>query len=72
MGSHFQVGSGVLAVLVAEYTFASIGAVVKRARGSIGLMWYGACTQLGGLLGTVICFIIINVVKGFSDKSPCE
>ena len=47
-------------------TYAKVSAAgVMRLVGRRALIWYGAATQLGGLLGAVTGFVLVDQLKVF-------
>ena len=53
-------------------TYAKVSvAGVMRHVGRRALIWYGAATQLGGLVGAITGFILVDRLKTFKDASWC-
>ncbi|KAL8606106.1 hypothetical protein ACOMHN_032113 [Nucella lapillus] len=72
-----QAAGGPVAVLVwvgaaffLTYTKVSVAGVLRRV-GRRALLWYGAATQTGALIGAVTGFVLVNEVKMFKDASWC-
>ncbi|CAG5120949.1 unnamed protein product [Candidula unifasciata] len=60
----------ILVVFVLTYTKVSI-ATEFREEGKRALLWIGASTQAGSLLGAVSIFVVVNVFKLFRTGNPC-
>ena len=67
----FQILTYVVLVAIFNYVKVCIAGVLSRKRGSTGLLYYGIATQIGSLIGAIIAFILVNILKLFKSIPPC-
>ena len=66
-----QVSSGLVTSMLCSYTIVTLGIRMKELRSRMGLIWFGAATQIGAFVGSSLMFILINVVEVFTAKAWC-
>ena len=66
-----QVVSWVLFTGCLSYVKVMLG-VILRAHSRSALLWCGAAVQLGSLLGAVVMFPLVNVLRLFSSADFCS
>lgn len=66
-----QVASWVLFTGCLSYVKVMLG-VILRDRSRSALVWCGAAVQLGSLLGALLMFPLVNVLRLFSSADPCS
>ncbi|XP_064598815.1 solute carrier family 52, riboflavin transporter, member 3-B-like [Liolophura sinensis] len=71
LGDIVAVGAQVIATSFLTYSKLSIAAIF-RERGGKSLLWYGAVTQLGSLIGALVTFYLVNVLNVFVAAPPCR
>ncbi|CAE1312636.1 SLC52A3 [Acanthosepion pharaonis] len=47
-------------------------AVIFRTQGRRGLLWYGAVTQAGSAVGSIIMFVLVNIFQFFMSAPVCS
>ncbi|XP_059177731.1 solute carrier family 52, riboflavin transporter, member 3-like [Physella acuta] len=70
-GSIITVTVWTLGVFTMTYCKVSI-ATEFRSEGKRALMWVGAATQAGSLVGAIVTFVLINVYKVLTVANPCR
>ncbi|XP_076449297.1 riboflavin transporter 2-like [Babylonia areolata] len=70
LGSASVVTAWVLVVFFLTYTKISIAAIL-REEGRRALLWCGAFTQIGSLVGALVTFVFVNVYGVFQQASLC-
>lgn len=66
-----QVLSWMLFVACLSYVKVMLG-VILRDRSRSALLWCGAAVQLGSLIGALLMFPLVNVLKLFSSADYCS
>lgn len=66
-----QVLSWVLFAACLSYVKVMLG-VILRDRSRSALLWCGAAVQLGSLIGALLMFPLVNVLKLFSSADYCS
>ncbi|RUS70759.1 hypothetical protein EGW08_021478 [Elysia chlorotica] len=62
----------ILVIFFLTYTKVCIATVCrKEGQGKRALLWVGAFTQLGSLVGALVTFVLVNVYKIFIQGNPC-
>lgn len=67
----WQVLSWVLFAACLSYVKVMLG-VILRDRSRSALLWCGAAVQLGSLIGALLMFPLVNVLKLFSSADYCS
>ncbi|XP_040837088.1 solute carrier family 52, riboflavin transporter, member 3 isoform X2 [Ochotona curzoniae] len=70
-GEVLIVASWVLFTGCLSYVKVMLG-VILRDRSRSALVWCGAAVQLGSLLGALLMFPLVNVLRLFSSADPCS
>ena len=69
---NFQVIAWVLSHGVLTYVKVSIAAILcRQVAGQRNLFWFGVSTQIGSAVGSVIAFVLVNVLFLFQSYYPC-
>lgn len=71
MALSLQVLSWVLFAACLSYVKVMLG-VILRDRSRSALLWCGAAVQLGSLIGALLMFPLVNVLKLFSSADYCS
>ncbi|XP_076449296.1 riboflavin transporter 2-like [Babylonia areolata] len=70
LGSASVVTAWVLVVFFLTYTKISIAAIL-REEGRRALLWCGAFTQIGSLVGALVTFVVVNIYGVFQQADMC-
>lgn len=70
LGEILLVLSWILVTGFFSYVKVCIG-VIFRTQGRRGLLWYGVVTQAGSAVGSIIMFVLVNVLKLFTSAPMC-
>lgn len=65
-----QVVMWVLVTLLLTYAKVCIAGVLRK-HGRNALIWGGACTQTGALIGAIVGFVLVNSYNVFKDAPYC-
>lgn len=70
-GAVLMVISQIFFVFTTSYAKVSIGQILRERGSDNSLVWYGAFTQLGSLVGGLTMFPLVNVYYYFQSGDPC-
>lgn len=70
LGAVLLILSWILVAGFFSYTKVCI-AVIFRTQGRRGLLWYGAVTQAGSAVGSIIMFVLVNIFQFFMSAPVC-
>uniref|UniRef100_A0A0B6Y6S3 Riboflavin transporter n=1 Tax=Arion vulgaris TaxID=1028688 RepID=A0A0B6Y6S3_9EUPU len=70
-GGILVVTAWVMCTILMVFSKVSI-AKVMRGQGRLSLIWTGASTQLGAMIGAIIAYILINYLHLFKDEPLCH
>lgn len=71
IGIVLVIATYVILTAVFSYVKLCAASILSRSGGATGLLWCGAVTQLGSLIGAVITFVLVNVLELFESKYAC-
>nr|XP_039273002.1 solute carrier family 52, riboflavin transporter, member 3-B-like [Styela clava] len=70
-GAILMVISQIMFVFTTSYAKVSIGQILRERGHPKSLVWYGAFTQLGSLIGALIMFPLVNIYYLFTPGDQC-
>ena len=69
-GSH-QVLLGMTMTCFYSFARSTIAILLRKEGGHRGLLWAGYSVQAGSCMGTILGFVLVNVLHVFQDKPMC-
>ncbi|OWF54569.1 Solute carrier family 52, riboflavin transporter, member 3-B [Mizuhopecten yessoensis] len=70
-GPYILVTTWVLTVFLMTFSKVTL-ATLFRKEGKRSLLWCGAVTQVGSVVGAIISYLLVNVAKTFQSASACS